>query len=206
MSNRDGMEIFPLFSKLVGIAKLNLSPADLKKAQTLIKKYKLKRANLEGTHMSTSLSVLEDKKLNFIARAIDTQFQKYTRDIMQYVNSFKMTTSWITKLSPGKRGHEHLHRNNMISGVAFISCLPNCGNLTFNHKQQSVFELPFDKMNMWNSTAYSFEPQPNTVVFFPTDMYHEVETNQSPGDRYSIAFNYLPLGEAGRGDSRVVYL
>ena len=40
MSNRDGMEIFPLFSKLVGIAKLNLSPADLKKAQTLIKKYK----------------------------------------------------------------------------------------------------------------------------------------------------------------------
>lgn len=206
MSSNQGMELFPLFSKLIGVARLNLSPADLKKAQSLVKKYKLKTANLEGTHISTSLSVLEDKKLNFVARAIDLQFQRYTRDIMQYVNSFKMTTSWITKLSPGKRGHEHIHRNNMISGVAYIKCPLNCGNLTFTNKEMSVFELPFEKMNMWNSNAYSFEPRHNTVVFFPTDMYHEVEKNESKEDRYSIAFNYLPLGEAGRGDSRVVYL
>jgi uncharacterized protein (TIGR02466 family) len=206
MPNNQGMEIFPLFSKLIGVARLNLSPPDLQKAQILLKKYKLKKANLDGTYISTSLTVLEDKKLNFLARAIDLQFQKYTRDFMQYYNSFKMTTSWITKLSPGKRGHEHIHRNNMISGVAYITCPPNCGNLTFVNKELSVFELPFEKMNMWNSSAYSFEPQPNTVVFFPTDMYHEVETNRSRTDRYSIAFNYLPLGEAGRGDSRVVYL
>ena len=191
------METYPLFSKLVGVAALNLSNKDLKKAQTLLKKYKLRQANLNETYSSVSKKILEDKTMNFLARAIDTQFQKYTREFMQYLNSFKLTTSWVAKVQPGAKSHEHNHRNSMISGVAYIQSPPNAGNITFYQKNLDLFDIPFNTMNIFNSPAYSFEPKANTVLFFPSDLYHEVEKNTSKEDRYSVGMNWLPIGEVG---------
>ena len=108
-----------------------------------------------------------------------------------------MTTSWITKVHPGSKSHEHVHSNSMISGVAYIQCPPKSGNLSFHNKETGLFDLPTETMNLWNSLIYSFEPQANTVVFFPSDTYHGVDENQSTEQRYSLAFNYLPIGEAG---------
>ena len=202
--NNNIMDSYPLFSKLVGVARLNLSSEKLKEAQTLVKEYKFKDANFDATYASISKHVLEDRALNFLARAIDTQFQIYTRDLMKYLNSFKMTTSWITYVKPGAGSHEHNHNNSMISGVAFIECPAKCGNITFHNKNTGLFELPHDTINLWNAVSYSFEPQANTILFFPSSVYHKVNENKSNQGRYSIAFNYLPIGEAGSADSKVM--
>lgn len=191
------METYPLFSKVVGVGRLGLSAKELKKAQVLLKKYKLRLANQVDTFTSAEKQILDDKPLNFLARAVDAQFQQYTRKVMQYINSFKMTASWVAGLHPGGSSHEHIHRNSMISGVAYIQSAPNAGNITFHQKNLGFFDIPFNAMNIFNSPAYSFEPRPNTILFFPSDLYHEVEKNTSKEDRYSVGMNWLPIGEAG---------
>ena len=42
-----------------------------------------------------------------------------------------------------------------------------------------------------------------TIILFPSNLRHSIEKNLSNKIRYSIAFNTLPLGEIGTGDSKI---
>ena len=39
------------------------------------------------------------------------------------------------------------------------------------------------------------------IVFFPSCMHHKQLKNNSQDIRYSLAFNFMPKGKTGRGDS-----
>jgi hypothetical protein len=43
----------------------------------------------------------------------------------------------------------------------------------------------------------------NVLILFPSDLEHSIEKNLSEENRYSLAFNILPLGEIGSEDSKI---
>ena len=41
------------------------------------------------------------------------------------------------------------------------------------------------------------------IIFFPSDIQHKIAENKTNKDRYSLAFNFYPVGNIGVRDSNV---
>ena len=55
--------------------------------------------------------------------------------------------------------------------------------------------------NTNNAKEYILTPQKNMLLFFPSYIWHKILTNSSNTTRYSLAFNLIPIGQYGSGDS-----
>jgi ectoine hydroxylase-related dioxygenase (phytanoyl-CoA dioxygenase family) len=51
--------------------------------------------------------------------------------------------------------------------------------------------------NIWNSDLWKVQVKNNTIVLFPSSLYHSVDKNESDYERVSIAFNVFARGEFG---------
>ena len=57
-------------------------------------------------------------------------------------------------------------------------------------------------------TARIFDkiPLKNTLLLFPSELQHKIKKNVLKEDRYSIAFNVLPIGSFNKGqDNEIIY-
>ena len=86
---------------------------------------------------------------------------------------------WFNLAKPGESTgvHDHAHLS-ILSGVVYLSCSPNSGNLFF-HKEG---EMDLDIM-----------PSEGKLVLFEPWMRHGVRGNRSSEERLSLAFNLFPF-------------
>src|SRR5210317_971047 len=80
---------------------------------------------------SKSSFVLEEKKYIYIKNEIIKHINTYTKNILKCTNSFRITTSWFTYTNPGDESYIHRHRNSVFSGVVYLQCSKDSGNITF---------------------------------------------------------------------------
>ena len=139
---------------------------------------------------------------------------KYSKKILtKYLNEFikenfnkscqyKITTSWMTKLGVGERVHPHNHRNSMWSGVFYFDeyTEKSCA-LSFVNPIQREIPLKLDdyKSNTMTSDV-SVEPEHNLLILFPSWLFHYSQPNEEK-ERKCLAFNFMPKGLIGIGDS-----
>jgi hypothetical protein len=72
------------------------------------------------------------------------------------------------------------------------------------YKKSSFWNFQMLEVNSLNADWYGINIVENGIlILFQSDLEHSIEKNLSNKIRYSIAFNTLPLGEMGRGDSKV---
>jgi hypothetical protein len=57
--------------------------------------------------------------------------------------------------------------------------------------------------NIYNYQSFVIQPDKNLLVFFPSDLKHKINVYTGLKDRYSVAFNLIPVGTIGLGDSSV---
>ena len=57
------------------------------------------------------------------------------------------------------------------------------------------------QFNEYNSNDWTFVPEPRQLIFFPSYLSHVIKENKSNKVRHSVAFNIVPIGEYGNGDS-----
>ena len=55
--------------------------------------------------------------------------------------------------------------------------------------------------NIFNSREWRYTPTNGLLLFFPSEMHHKIEKNESNITRHSLAFNIIPIGTYGEGDS-----
>jgi uncharacterized protein (TIGR02466 family) len=120
---------------------------------------------------------------------------------MRYKNKFEIVRSWIAKSEPGQSSNFHNHNNCMWSGVYYIDVPQKSGGITFENYDVQRFQLNVIDYNQNNSESWTIVPETDTIIFFPSEVYHKIETNESNMTRYSIAFNLLPVGEIGDNKS-----
>jgi hypothetical protein len=85
---------------------------------------------------------------------------------------------WLNAMEAGHTTSEHTHEENdeLLSAVYYVATPPDSGDLVLRDGPLRV----------------RLTPTPGTCLFFPPDLPHWVEANQSPGLRLSIGMNFGP--------------
>mgnify|MGYP001207234772 CR=1 FL=1 len=159
----------------------------------------------QSSEISDSLFIINDYPE--LGIEIIKIFQQYTVDVLKLKNQFTISTSWFTKMKPGDTCRFHRHHNSFYSGLYYFDDYKvNSGNIcfldpltTFN----SFLILPDNQQdsNIHNSKEWEVQPQKNMLIFFPSYLEHSILHNTSKKPRYSLAFNFVPMGEYGTCDS-----
>lgn len=164
------------------------------------------RPNIKSEESSTeageSLNVLDSCPQT--SQVIYQCFKKANYDIYHCEHTeFKFTTSWFTRSKPETHSQLHTHRNSLISGVFYFDEYDeNSGKIEFQ-KDFGISDIYVEPShyNVYNANMWQVTPTKNMLIFFPSNLSHKVAINKSNKTRYSLAFNLLPVGNIGVGDS-----
>jgi uncharacterized protein (TIGR02466 family) len=168
----------------------------------LQKSYEYKKTD---TYFKNSMS--EDvrilKKFPRIEKIFLKYFDKIAKEVFLYDETFRITTSWIAK-TEDSQSEMHNHKNSFYSGVYYFDdYTEDSGSLQFKNPlfSHSDFNLTPREWNIMNSCSWNISPEKNLLIFFPSYLEHRVINNK--GKRRSLAFNIVPIGEYGTGDSSI---
>jgi len=196
-------EILGLFSKPFYINLLD--NIDFKSVLYEIDKLKLKDSGVDASDLnvdnisavSEDRFILEKPEFSNLKNIIMNEFVSFNTDCLMYKNEFKITTSWFTKTKKGQQSNPHSHRNCMFSGILYIKTTDNSGDIVFNDLTDKRFLLRTKKYNIYNSEQFTFRPKNGMIIFFPSEITHQILKNNSDTDRISLAFNLIPIGDLG---------
>ena len=194
------MTILNLFSKVIFTEQITFDENEELKNLVVEQEYN----NVEDSNsskISKSLNVLDE--LPDIKKKFEKHFNNFQTKNLNYDNEFKMTTSWFTKSSYLNYGNFHNHKNHFYSGIYYIDVDDDTGDIEFCDFTQNTFELSVKEYNINNSKSWRFKPKNNMLIYFPSELYHMIHLNKSKKDRYSLAFNFFPIGEIGILDSMI---
>lgn len=202
-------KIFQLFSKVVVTDFLNISEQERLKILNILKEISYHKAGTDSGEDNLPLSsddnyLLDMPELNFLKHKIEQYVNDFMHNEMKYnENNFKLTTSWVAKTLPGNISHWHNHNNCFYSGVLYIDTVEDSGEIKFTTFENRRNNLIVSEYNELNSVEFYVFPNNCRIILFPAEVYHQVAKNNSKQDRYSIAFNIIPTGVIGRGDSQL---
>lgn len=125
----------------------------------------------------------------------------YTVSELEYqVSSFKMTTSWFTRNSPGQGIPSHYHTNSFLSSVFYMD--DNCGRLSFSKEESGITVV-----SRTGNHVVHIPCKKGHMLVFPSSVKHHVQgvPSKDNRERYSLAMNFMPEGECGMNDSLYCY-
>ena len=131
---------------------------------------------------------------------------KILNETIGYDAKFAITTSWITLTTKNTKSQTHIHKNSFWSGVYYFDDTygDKAGSLSLRNPihQLSSFSPNCKELTSVTATEIYIKPKSNMLVMFPSYVYHEVALHEEDNDRHSLAFNVMPIGQYGTGDSR----
>ena len=159
--------------------------------------YDLKKREPEGVSISNhggwqsscfSLENEDDILQNFLTNCL-SEFPPIEKSIKLFVSA------WININPPEAFNMKHNHPTSDLSGVLWIKCQKDCGNITFEsprsfatHQEIDSYTEDFKKNNNYFH-SFSFNPVAGRILVFPSHLEHHVDFNQSQEDRISVSFN-----------------
>ena len=112
----------------------------------------------------------------------------------------RITQSWLNRTKPQEFHHSHHHPNSYLSGVLYISCLPN-DTINLENRSYGLYnnmEFPRKKDTVWNSNGVVVDIKEGDLILFPSWVSHSVNRNETKNrERISLSFNTYPIGEMG---------
>ena len=104
-------------------------------------------------------------------------------------------SAWVNINPPEAFNMKHNHPTSDLSGVLWIKCQKNCGNIIFEsprsfatHQEIECYNEDFKENNNYFH-SFSFNPVAGRLIVFPSHLEHHVDFNESQGDRISVSFN-----------------
>ena len=103
--------------------------------------------------------------------------------------------AWININKPGDYNIKHVHPTNNLSGVLWIKCLENSGDIVFDSPNnfESFLEnksyIDDFKKSYFIDDSYHCYPTEGRIIVFPAHLSHHVQENKSNEDRISVSFN-----------------
>jgi len=196
--------VVTLFPKVFYLKHLDI---DTKKIVSMIDEHFIKAGtNTECDvddmlSISSSFFVLNDKKFKNLKNEILKEINNFSQNTMFYKNKFKITTSWFTKTKKNQSSNYHNHNNCMLSGILYLQTEQNSGDISFEDFNNCRYKLNITKYNLYSCSEHRITPSNGLMILFPSEVHHKVLKNKSNSIRYSLAFNAIPIGDIGFGDS-----
>jgi len=122
--------------------------------------------------------------------------------------NYAISTSWFTLSNKGEGSQIHIHKNSFWSCVYYYQeeYPEGTGGILFDNPNIDLFDFYYSdnditETNNLNSRSCIFSPQPNLLLVFPSYLKHKIMKHDNDAQRSSLAFNIVPLGSWGDGDS-----
>tara|TARA_Y100001963_G_C6630882_1_gene376253 strand:- start:189 stop:794 length:606 start_codon:yes stop_codon:yes gene_type:complete len=144
------------------------------------------------------------KRYPRVEQILIDKFKDYNKEVLKSSNEYRITTSWFTQIKKGDITAYHNHKNSFYSGVYYFDEYDHeSGVISFLNplKDLQDFTIRYEGDSIHNSIEWNIPPKKNLLLLFPSYLYHRVKNNISNNNRYSLAFNIVPIGEYGVGDS-----
>ena len=195
--------VFPLFPSTLGISHITEDISNLDN---------IKNLEFKNTYASGSTSYVTDTYQLFSnfekeKQIVQSYFNRFKDTVLRAENTeFEMTTSWATKCEKGSYCQYHSHKNSFYSGVLYIDDVEQGGDLEFVDTGVRPTNIVINRstdVNIFNSETFFIQPEKNLLLFFPSYLMHKINTHVQDKPRYSIAFNFMPVGKYGVADSSV---
>jgi len=162
----------------------------------------------ESSELSSNSDRTENLKLlndlpEFYTKFL-SYFNKFKNQILRLEDAeFAISSSWGTKTKENGFCQYHLHANSYYSGVFYFQDVVEGGEIEFENpaSNRGGFSINPLEWNYFNYEIYKIKPKKNMLLFFPSILRHKINRVKDVGDRYSLAFNLVPVGAFGRGDS-----
>lgn len=105
----------------------------------------------------------------------------------------RVTGCWANVSPPGVHHPEHLHPNNVLSGVYYLRAPPGANTINFHdpRPQAHIIAPPVTKESPKHASTLHLGAAPGRMFLFPAWVRHSVNTNESREVRVSVAFNFV---------------
>jgi len=154
-----------------------------------------------------SIASVDDRILDKypkIQKQFTDEVHGFLKNVMEFDCGLQMTTSWFTKVHNGLTLQAHKHMNSWYSAVFYFQ--NDCEIKILADNATQIYVVPNqDRKNNFADETITYQPKPGTILIFPSNTLHQIEPHDWAKTRYSLAFNFMPLGEVGRRDSRHIY-
>tara|TARA_B100000945_G_scaffold298347_1_gene278111 strand:+ start:63 stop:695 length:633 start_codon:yes stop_codon:yes gene_type:complete len=137
------------------------------------------------------------------------KYSSVAEEVLGYKKrNYAITTSWFTLSNKGEGSQSHKHKNSFWSCVYYYQeeYPKGTGGIMFDNPNTDLFDYCYAdndiaEPNHINSRACVIPPQPNLLLIFPSYLQHQIMKHNNDVPRSSLAFNIVPLGKWGDGDS-----
>lgn len=143
--------------------------------------------------------VLADPYFANVCAEIEAVCADFAKAHGHQVEGVGICSSWANRIPNGNVINRHTHANSYISGSFYLTGgspieFFNTGlnDVVFNFAPAK----DFDAGNVRTFGSIYFDVEPGQLVLFPSGLAHGVQENKG-ADRYSVAFNTLPVGLFG---------
>ena len=194
-------KVLPLFSSPVYIDVGQDMPDVIDRIKDL--EYHNYSKKYRGGEQTTDMNIL--KSLPDLTEWLEPFVKEYVYGVMGCSEDhiIDVPCSWVNRHRFQDTSHEHNHRNCLYSGIVYLKCEPNGGDLVFTNHKFEMISPDRTHHNLYNSLKWTITPEVGMVCMFPSDLFHFVTMNQSMELRYSLAFNIMLRGKFGNPSSYI---
>lgn len=194
-------ELLQLFPKPVLIASYH---KDFTKELEYVKSLEHKlneKAQKEYSKQSTNTFLLDEPELKEIREFIEVYIKFYVNNILECKDELVITQAWSNIAEKGKRHHEHVHPNSIVSGVFYFQINEKLPPIEFRNPNTHSFNLNIQKQNNFNGATFLLPLNSGELILFPSNLTHSVPENRDDLPRISLAFNTFAKNSLGSIDS-----
>lgn len=204
MTNTNKFSILPLFPTTLGAVTVSEDFSNLEKVKDFA------YTDITSDESFNSFKTEDNQLLSKFPKEKEillSYFNNFKNDILALKdNEFAISSSWATRVEQNGFCQSHDHKNSYYSGVLYLDSVSSGGEILFqNPVPTGSFLLNPVEWNTFNFETYHLTPEKNLLLLFPSYLKHRINKYLGTEARYSIAFNIVPIGKFGRGDSIVNY-
>lgn len=156
----------------------------------------------QGNTTSKDSYILDHPEMKKLKQFVDESIESFFKSVYRPAYDVKpyVTQSWFNYTEPGQFHHKHAHPNSFISCVFYIKT-EGVDKIYFYRDGYERIEVQANDWNIWNSKSWWFEATQGSLIVFPSNLTHMVETVTAKETRVSLAINTFLKGYIGDQDS-----
>lgn len=194
------MQLVDIFPTTIAYLKLESCNPDRMLSALLDIGFDFGQGDLEDNGGHTADQALLDRdEFADAKREIERHALQYARSLGHSVEGVQVVSSWGNVVRDGDQIAAHWHPNSYVSGCFYLT---DGAPIEFSRPPwlEMMFSVEpttqFDADNPRTFKTFFVTPEPGTLLLFPSRLQHKVRRH-SGAERYSIAFNTMPLGRIG---------
>lgn len=176
------------------------------KLQMIARIHELRAADSEGERLSQAR--YQNGYTSYFSRRdlyTDPVFANLVRFIRQRAHGYANHQNWDLQnfelvmsslwcnINPRHSYHgDHIHPYSHISGVFYVSCIPESGAIAFKDPRPARWMVPpaTARTGPENTLLVQMQPAEGKVLMFPAWLEHGVMQNPTDTDRISMSYNF----------------